>query len=342
MMLRLAFILLIVLPAAPARAIDVCNETSFIVEVALGWITEDRDIAVEGWTRVRPGECVEPGPVIDPESDNPLLFYARSTSAYLGGVREWGGQLDLCVGASDFAVEGVDDCESLGLDRRGFDILRGDHRLRSVLIEPADFGTRAQEAGTQRLLRDAGYDIRTVDGLAGRRTTRAISAFVQATGLPRTPPRPELIDALEAAAIQRNADAGLIVCNETVGRIAIALGRQRGEIWEARGWWRLDAGGCARVIAEHLDEANAWIYAEQTGETRGRLQGGTEAFCFAPSRFVAEGREECAGRGYAQGYFRQIPEPVEGTSRLALSIADFRLPAETAEPGPAAEETPEE
>ncbi|MEE2525482.1 DUF1036 domain-containing protein [Hyphobacterium sp. HN65] len=330
MILRALFIALLLLPAAPARAADICNETSFIVEVALGWVTESSEIAVEGWTRVRPGECVESGPTFDPESDRPLLFYARSTAAYLGGVREWGGQLDLCVGASDFAVEGVSDCESLGLDRRGFDILRGDHRLRTVLVEPADYGDDAQEAGTQRLLRDAGFDIRTIDGLEGRRTFRAISAFVQAEGLPSTPPRAELIDALEAAAIRRNADAGLVICNETEGRIAVALGRQRNEEWESRGWWRLDAGGCARLLAEHLDEANAWFYAERTGDTPGRLQGGTESFCYSPSRFVAEGRTECAGRGYGTGLFRIIPDPVDGTSRIALTINDFRVLERTA------------
>lgn len=325
MVSRLFLIALLALPAAPARAADICNETSFIIEAALGWITERREIAVEGWTRVRPGECVEAGPTIDPDSDQPLLFYARSTAAYLGGVREWGGQLDLCVGAADFAVEGVTDCESLGLDRRGFDVLRGEHRLRTVLVEPLDFGDDAQEAGIQRLLRDAGYDIRFIDGVEGRRTFRAISAFVQAEGLPRTPPRPELIDALEAAAIRRNAEAGLVVCNETEGRIAVALARQRNDVWESRGWWRLDAGGCARVIAEHLDLADAWFYAERTGETVGRLQNGTETFCYSPSRFVAEGRTDCAGRGYAAAPFRQIPGPVDGTSRVSLTLADFRL-----------------
>ena len=332
MMTRLLIALLLLLPAAPARAADICNETSFIVEVALGWITDEREVAVEGWTRVRPGECVDAGPDIDPESADPLLFYARSTAAYLGGVREWGGQLDLCVGASDFAVEGITDCESLGLERRGFDILRDDHRLRTVLIEPADYGEDAQEAGTQRLLRDAGYDIRNIDGLEGRRTFRAISAFVQAEGLPRTPPRAELIDALEAAALRRNAEAGLIVCNDTEGRVAVALARQRDEVWEARGWWRLDAGGCARLIADHLADANAWIYAEQTGEVRGRLQGGTERFCYSPSRFVAEGRDGCASRGYSAAQSRQIPDPEEGTSRISLTISDFRIAAQPALP----------
>jgi len=327
-MFRAFLFLSLLIPAMPAQAADVCNETSFVVEIALGWATPERDIAVEGWTRIRPGECVEAGPDIDPDSADPLLFYARSTAAYLGGVREWGGQLDLCVGASDFAVEGVSDCDSLGLDRRGFDILRGEHRFRTVLIESDDFGDDAQEAGTQRLLRDAGYDIRTIDGLEGRRTTRAIAAFVLAETLPATPPRPELIDALEAAAIRRNADSGLIVCNETEGRIAVALGRERNEIWEARGWWRLDAGGCARLIADHLAEADAWFYAEQTGGTGGTLQGGTEVFCYSPSRFVAEGRDDCAGRGYATSAFRQISTPLDGTSRIELTIADFRIPTE--------------
>ncbi len=331
-MFRALLFLAFLIPAVPAQAADICNETSFIVEAALGWATPQRDIAVEGWTRIRPGECVEAGPGIHPDSSDPLLFYARSSAAYLGGVREWGGPLDLCVGASDFAVEAVSDCDALGLDRRGFDVLRGEHRFRTVLVEPADFGADAQEAGIQRLLRDAGYDIRLIDGLDGRRTTRAIAAFVQAEGLPRTPPRPELIDALEAAAIRRNAEAGLIVCNETEGRIAVALGRQRETVWEARGWWRLDAGGCARLIADHLSTANAWFYAERSGETGGTLQGGTETFCFSPSRFVAEGRTDCAGRGYSTGAFRQIPDPVEGTSHIALTIDDFRIPARQAIP----------
>lgn len=324
MMFRALLFFALLIPAAPVQAADVCNETSFIVEAALGWATPQGEIAVEGWTRIRPGECVEAGPAIDPESDDPLLFYARSSAAYLGGVREWGGQVNLCVGASDFAVEAVTDCDALGLDQRGFDVLRGEHRFRTILVEPADFGDSAQEAGTQRLLRDAGYDIRSIDGFEGRRTSRAIAAFIQTESLPRTPPRPELIDALEAAAIRRNAGAGLIVCNETEGRIAVALGRQRETIWEARGWWRLDAGGCARLVADHLSSANAWFYAERIGGTGGALQGGTESFCYSPSRFVAEGRTDCAGRGYSSAAYRQIPEPVDGTSRVELTIADFR------------------
>ncbi|MEN0653630.1 MULTISPECIES: DUF1036 domain-containing protein [Hyphobacterium] len=327
-MIRILFAALVatlLLPLSRAEAAELCNETSFIAQVALAWREDDR-ILVEGWTRLRPGECVEAGPDIDPGSDEPLLFYARSSAAYLEGVREWRGPITLCVGPSDFAVEGITDCEPLGLEPRGFMLLEGEHRQRAVLIEPADFGDRAQEAGTQRLLQAAGYDIRAIDGVEGQRTFRAIANFVRDAGLPRTPERPELIDAIEAAAINRNTRLGLRICNDTDERAAVAIARQRGDIWESRGWWRLEPGSCTRAIAARLASADIWYYAELLGETRRPLLGGTERFCFAPSRFSAEGRTACAARGYAEAGFARIAEPVEGLSTVTLTNGNFIPP----------------
>lgn len=318
----------LLLPLSRADGAELCNETSYIAQVALAW-REDNRILVEGWTRLRPGECVEAGPEIDPDSDDPLLLYARSSAAYLEGVREWRGPINLCVGPSDFAVEGITDCEPLGLERRGFMLLEGEHRQRAVLVEPADFGDRAQEAGTQRLLQAAGYDIRSIDGVEGQRTYRAIANFVRDAGLPRTPERAELIDAIEAAAINRNTSLGLRICNDTDERAAVAIARQRGDIWESRGWWRLEPGSCTRAIAARLTSADVWFYAELLGETRRPLIGGTESFCYAPSRFTAEGRADCASRGYATAGFVRIAEPVEGLSTVTLTNANFTPPIDT-------------
>ncbi|MEE2565832.1 DUF1036 domain-containing protein [Hyphobacterium marinum] len=327
-MIRVIAILAFWLLALPAaRAAEICNETSYIVEAALGWRSND-EIAVEGWTRVRPGECVRAGPDIPAESGEPLLLYARSSAAYLGGVREWRGDIPLCVGPSDFSAEGVTDCEALGLEQRGFAILRGEHRQRTVLVEPAGFGDRAEEAGVQRLLQATGADIRAIDGVAGRRTTAAIAAFVRNAGLPRVPERPELIDALEAAALRRNATTGLTLCNETGEAAAAVIARQRNDAWESRGWWRLEPGACARVVAERLTTRAIHVYAELTEGNR-PLSGGVEVFCVAPSRFLSEGRDQCAERGYAQAAFRQIPEPVEGSATLTFGPEDF-----DAEPAP--------
>lgn len=314
-----------------AEAAELCNETSYIAEVALGWREGDR-VLVEGWTRLRPGECVEAGPDIDPDSSDPLLLYARSSAAYLEGVREWRGPVTLCVGPSDFAVEGITDCDALGLEPRGFIVLGGDHRQRAVLDEPLNFGDRAQEAGTQRLLQAAGYDIRNIDGVEGQRTYRAIASFVSDAGLPRTPERPQLIDALEAVALNRNSRLGLRLCNETPVPVAAAIARQRGDIWESRGWWRLEPGACSRAIAARLTTADIWYYAETLEGGRRPLMGGTDGFCFAPSRFNAEGRTDCTTRGYAEGRFSRIPAPEEGQSIVTLTDAMFApaLPAQTA------------
>lgn len=323
-MRHLAALVLLFAPAAPAAAAELCNETSFVLETALGW-RGSNGVIVEGWTRLRPGECVETGPDFDPESGETLYLYARSTAAYLGGIREWRGEAGLCVAETDFAVEGVRNCAALGMERRGFLALTGDSLRRATLMEPADFGTRAEEAGMQRLLQSAGYNIRVIDGLAGRRTQGEVARFVTDRGLPANLPRAEIIDALEATALQRNAEAGLIICNETGGPAAAAIARQRGDIWESRGWWRLQPGGCTRVLATRLEAADVFYYAERlTGAAHPpALNGGTERFCQAPSRFLAEGRSGCAQRGYTEAGFRRIPEPVDGTARIELRPADF-------------------
>lgn len=321
-MIRIALIITVWLAAlAPASAAEICNQTSYIVQAALGW-RSNGEIAVEGWTRIRPGECVRAGPDIAPDSTEPLLLYARSSAAYLGGVREWRGDVPLCVGPSDFSAEGVTDCEALGLEQRGFTILRGEHRQRSVLVEPADFGDNAEEAGLQRLLQANGADIRTIDGIAGRRTTTAIANFVRSAEMPRVPERPELIDALEAAALRRNAAMGLTLCNESGQQAAAVVARQRNDAWESRGWWRLEPGACARVIAEPMTTRDVYVYAETLAQAR-PLTGGTEIFCVAPSRFLSEGREQCAERGYGEAAFRQIPAPAGGSVTMSFGPLDF-------------------
>ena len=98
-----------------AQAGQVCNETSFMVEAAKAWRTPT-GLAVEGWARIAPGGCAE----IGPSTSSDQYLYARTTRAYLGGVREWRGSLDICVDETDFAFEGVADCETLGLETRKF------------------------------------------------------------------------------------------------------------------------------------------------------------------------------------------------------------------------------
>jgi uncharacterized membrane protein len=306
-----------------ARAAELCNQTSFVIQLASGWAV-DGGVAIEGWTRIRPGGCAEVATDVDLEGDQPIFYYAKTSAAYPGGVREWRGGIPLCVDEADFEVVANTRCAALGLASRDFMIREGDDRDRTLLVEPANYGSRADDAGLQRLLQAAGYAISSVDGYIGRGTRNAMNAFISDQELGSRPSDNRLMDLLEAQALERNARSGLLVCNESSTDIAAALANRVDDIWQSRGWWRLHNGECARLVATRLETSNSFYYAERinAGERRA-INDGEDAFCYAPSRFVAEGRINCADRGYATARFRRIPDPEDGGVRVDIRDVDF-------------------
>lgn len=319
----LALVIVGLTTSAPARANEVCNETSFMVEVAKAWRTAT-GIAVEGWERIAPGGCATVGPDVDTEQ----YLYARSTSAYTGGIREWRGGLDICVDETDFSFEGVADCAALGLESRMFRRLEPSERERATLVELEDYRDRAEEAGLQRLLQAAGYDIRVIDGYAGRRTRRQISEFQSAIDVDFGADRSALIEALHTAALERNRNAGLRVCNEADAPLAAAVARATGDGYEARGWWRVAPGGCAHLLSERLTDGEAYVHARLLIEdAQLMLTGAEQRFCVAAGRFNTQERENCGAIGYESAGFRSAPTPEDGVSALVVTRDDFEDPA---------------
>lgn len=308
--------------AAPARAGEVCNETSFMVEAAKAWRTAS-GLAAEGWVRIAPGGCAAVGP----DTDTEQYIYARSTRAYTGGVREWRGSLDVCVDETDFSFEGVADCDALGLEARQFRRLSEAERDRAVLVELADYRDRAEEAGLQRLLQAAGYDITIIDGYAGRRTRRQIAAFQDDAEEDFGADRATLLEALHDAALARNRTAGLRVCNEADEPLAAAVARATGEGYEARGWWRIAPGGCAHMLSERLTAGEAFVHARLLGQGgQRRLSGGDQRFCVAAGRFTTQEQENCAAIGFEAVTFIPVPDPQNGAASLVLTANQFEEP----------------
>ncbi len=327
MLMRVLILLgLALFATAPARAYDLCNQTSYIVHAATGWPVEG-GVAIQGWMRMRPGECREVAADVELTDDQPLYFYAKTSDAYLGGVREWRGSTALCVDEADFEVVANTRCAALGLASRDFITRTGDQRDRTVLVGPDNYNQRAEVAGIQRLLQSSGYPITAVDGYDGRGTDRAVERFMTDAELDVRPANGALIDALEARAMARNAQSGLTVCNQSDGEIATAIGYRVGEVWQSRGWWRLHAGECARLLAARLETASSFYYAERiTSSRRLPLNAGLEAFCIAPARFLAEERTGCAERGYTMANFRRVPDPADGGVRVTIEESDFEGP----------------
>jgi len=286
---------------------QICNETSFVLEAATGR-PDNRTIQVQGWTRLRPGECRMA--VGAPLARGTHYLYARTSTAHRGGRRQWGGDAVLCVDPADqFQIENPPRCTDSyeGRRFRRVQINKRDSWRTSFSEATAFTLPRARQAGLQRLLVDAGYDLR--EGRRGadpRRIAQAIAQFRATARLAANASEDQLIDALEVAARRRAGQVGLTLCNRTRSRLWTAVGRRRGEGWESRGWWPLNAGGCVRTIDEVLIQERYYVYASmETPEGPRFLQSG-EPFCTSPSRFAILGRTNCDTRFYQTALFSPI------------------------------------
>ena len=311
---------------------QVCNETSFVLEAATGR-PDGRAILVQGWTRLRPGECR--APVGAPLARGTHYLYARTSSAHRGGRRQWGGDARLCVDPrQQFSIENPPNCTVSGYEERRFRRVQINKResWRTSFSEATPYTlTRARAVGLQRLLADAGYDIG--EGRRGadpRRIAQAIAQFRAAARLSANANENQLIDALETAARRRADQVGLTLCNRARERMWTAIARRRGEGWESRGWWQLNPGGCVRTIDEVLTMDAYYVFASLDSEEGSRLlAAGGEPFCTSAARFAILGRESCEGRHYNTALFTRISTRDRPGLVVDFQDRDFLEPNET-------------
>jgi uncharacterized membrane protein len=286
---------------------QICNETSFVVEAAAAR-PEGRSIQVQGWTRLRPGECRIA--VQAPLARGTHYLYARSSAAHRGGRRQWGGDAPICVDPADqFQLENPPRCTE-SYEARRFRRVQINKRdaWRTSFSEAIPYSlARARQTGIQRLLDDAGYDLREGRRSADpRRVAQAVAQFRAAARLAPNATEDQLIDALETAARRRAGQVGLTLCNRTRGRLWTAVGRRRGEGWESRGWWPLNPDGCVRTIDEVLTQERYFVYASLETEDGPRYLAEGEPFCTSPARFAILGRGNCESRYYQTAVFAPI------------------------------------
>ena len=312
--------------AQTANGWRLCNETSFVLEAATGRPEGSTGVIVEGWTRLRPGECRSA--VSAPLREGIHYVMARSSTAHHGGQRNWGGEIPLCIDTTgSFAVENPPSCSAMGLDERKFRAVKIENRNNwtTRLTETEPYGTkRSESAGLQRLLRDAGVANTSIDGYVGRRTRGAIAAFLKANNLPSNTADATLIDILEEVASNRSREVGMTICNRTPHKMWTAIGRRRGNGWESRGWWSLDSDACARTIDESLIPTAHYVYAElETEDGTRHLRDAEHIFCIARSKFAVVGREGCEVRAYKEADFLITKSPVDGRLIYEFFDRDF-------------------
>jgi uncharacterized membrane protein len=315
---------------------QVCNETSFVLDAATGR-PDGNAVVVQGWTRLRPGECRIA--VNAPLARGTHYLYAHTSPAHRGGRRQWGGDARICVDPSrPFTVQNPSNCTTQGLEERRFRRVQINKRdsWRTSLAEAQPYTlTRARQAGIQRLLNDAGYDVREGRrGVDPRRIAQAIAQFRAASRLAPNATEDQMVDALETAARRRADQVGLTLCNRTRGRLWTAIARRRGEGWESRGWWALSPNGCVRTIDEVLIQDIYFVHASLEHNDGPRfLAAGGEPFCSSQARFAILGRENCDTRFYNTTLFT----PISARDRDGL-VVDFEE-RDFLEPGVAARQS---
>ncbi|MFN4185587.1 MAG: DUF1036 domain-containing protein [Hyphomonas sp.] len=325
--LAIASLVALLLPAEAqeGEGWKLCNRTSYVIEAAVGR-QEGTGVTVEGWTKLHPGSCriALPGPL----KVGVHYLYARTSTAHLGGGREWGGRHELCVDPTGgFSLESPPDCAAMGLETQGFrpvDITK-DGTWTNQFTEIDNYSEdAARNAGLQRLLDEAGVVSGNVDGHIGQRTRSAIADFLKLRGLPANLSDSDLIDYLEQAAEERGRNVGFTLCNRTKNRIWSSIARRSPEGWESRGWWRIEAGGCARVIDRPLRGSEHFVYAEmEDGAQLRTLANANEAFCVGRAKFAISGREDCEVSAYRTALFTRTPAPVERKLVYEFFARDF-------------------
>jgi uncharacterized membrane protein len=294
-------------PAPAHAALTLCNRTSYILYAATSAIQSPRS-ETQGWTRLTPGECQLARK--EPLTAETYLIHARSSIAYSGPARAWGGNYPVCVKDANFTIrQAVTQPYCTAEDTFALPFAPLDNRGKSVWTmnfdeQPVMSLVQAQLAGVKRLLADNGYKIGAIDGKPDKYTGAALADFRKKMRFTATAGNAELFEALEREARKKIAPAGYTVCNESRESLLVALGQTDGAMPVSRGWWTVQPGACAKAVTTPLN-GDVFLLAQK--KSGGTLVGGPQRFCTASAAFEIRGAASCAARGFVESGFAATP-----------------------------------
>jgi uncharacterized membrane protein len=100
------------------------------------------------------------------------------------------------------------------------------------------------------------------------------------------------------------AAADFRLCNNSGGRVGIAIGYKDGEGWVTEGWWNLGSRSCETLLRGGLVARYYYIYA--IDYDRGGEWSGQAFMCTRDKEFTIRGTEDCLARGYDRTGFFEV------------------------------------
>ena len=291
-----------------------CNKTSYVLDGAIAFEANGQ-LKSQGWVRVLPGDCASALQGDIAEQD--YFVFARSIDAHAGRVKYFSGNTQFCTLEGDFDIAGADQCALRGYDSADFLRVptKAGRNWSTTFAEASEYtDDQARIAAAQRLLKDNGFALNRVDGIAARNTLRAVEAFQRSANVAVTGKIDStLIGQLVERAVNEQKAAGLDLCNKTNTLVWAAIGYKNGEDDMSSGWVRIEPGNCRKAIKGKLDQDAYYVYAEGVDDAGAIAQGGegamiwsgSDSFCIKTTRFEIKGRERCAARGFDErGFMR--------------------------------------
>ena len=136
-------------------------------------------------------------------------------------------------------------------------------------------------------------------------------------------PKIALVIAALAAAVSFSsatpAKADFRLCNNTPGRVGIAIGYKDKDGWTTEGWWNLASRACETLLRGTLVARYYYIYA--VDYDRGGEWSGKAFMCTRDKEFTVRGTEDCLARGYDRTGFFEVDTSEQQSWTVQLTDA---------------------
>lgn len=120
------------------------------------------------------------------------------------------------------------------------------------------------------------------------------------------------------------AAADFRLCNNTGGRVGIALGYKDGDGWVTEGWWNLASRSCETLLRGNLVARFYYIYA--IDYDRGGEWSGQAFMCTRDKEFTVRGTEDCLARGFDRTGFFEVDTGEQRSWTVQLTDTSDQAP----------------